>query len=156
VFSTLLSALPVLILWYLDRRERESPWLFAAAFLWGGLIATTLALPANTAVIFAVAQWLEHNAALKEMLGPDAAMMIGAPLATRSVGRPVRRDSRAYMDQFVASLPRTGCCAGRWSATGRNASAAGSRTHRGDDFGKHLQPGHLPAVRAAAGLDHPP
>ena len=72
---------PILILWYLDRRERESPWLFAAAFLWGGLIATTLALPANTAVILAIGQWLEHNAALKEMLGPDAALMVGAPLA---------------------------------------------------------------------------
>ncbi len=79
--STLLAAFPILILWYLDRRERESPWLFAAAFLWGGLIATTLALPANTAVIFAVGAWLEDNAALKEMLGPDASLMIGAPLA---------------------------------------------------------------------------
>jgi RsiW-degrading membrane proteinase PrsW (M82 family) len=79
--STLLAACPILILWYLDRRERESPWLFAAAFLWGGLIATTLALPANTAAIAAVASWLDQNAALKEMLGPDAALMVGAPLA---------------------------------------------------------------------------
>ena len=79
--STLLAAFPILILWYLDRRERESPWLFAAAFLWGGLIATTLALPANTAVILAIGAWLENDAALKEMLGPDAALMIGAPLA---------------------------------------------------------------------------
>ena len=79
--SSLLALLPVLILWYLDRRERESPWLFAAAFLWGGLIATTLALPANTAIILAIGEWLEHNAALKEMLGPDAALMVGAPLA---------------------------------------------------------------------------
>jgi protease PrsW len=79
--SSLLAAFPILILWYLDRRERESPWLFAAAFLWGGLIATTLALPANTAIILAVGQWLEHNATLKAMLGPDAALMVGAPLA---------------------------------------------------------------------------
>lgn len=79
--SSALSLVPVAILWYLDRRERESPWLFAAAFLWGGLIATAFALPANTAVIMAIADWLEHNAALKEMLGPDAALMIGAPLA---------------------------------------------------------------------------
>jgi len=79
--SSLLAIFPILILWYLDRRERESPWLFAAAFLWGGLIATTLALPANTAIILAVATWLEHNVALTEMLGPDAALMIGAPLA---------------------------------------------------------------------------
>ena len=42
-WSSVLSALPLLLLWFLDRRERESPWLFAAAFLWGGLIATTIA-----------------------------------------------------------------------------------------------------------------
>jgi RsiW-degrading membrane proteinase PrsW (M82 family) len=79
--SSALSLVPIAILWYLDRRERESPGLFAAAFLWGGLIATAFALPFNTAAILAVAGWLEQNAALKEMLGPEAALMIGAPLA---------------------------------------------------------------------------
>ena len=79
--STLLSAMPIAVLWFLDRRERESPWLFASAFLWGGLIATTLALPVNSTVLYFVAQWLEGNAALKEMLGPEAALMIGAPIA---------------------------------------------------------------------------
>jgi len=79
--SSALSVLPVAILWYLDRRERETPWLFAAAFLWGGLIATAFALPINTAAIMAIAGWLEHNATLSNMLGPEAALMIGAPLA---------------------------------------------------------------------------
>jgi len=79
--SSALSVLPLGILWYLDRRERESPWLFAAAFLWGGLIATAFALPANTAAIMAIAGWLEHNATIKDMLGPEAAVMIGAPIA---------------------------------------------------------------------------
>jgi RsiW-degrading membrane proteinase PrsW (M82 family) len=80
-WSSLLSALPLLVLWYLDRREREAAWLFAAAFLWGGLIATTVSIPLNTTVIHVIGQWLEGNAALKEMLGPDAALMIGAPLS---------------------------------------------------------------------------
>jgi RsiW-degrading membrane proteinase PrsW (M82 family) len=80
-WSSLLSALPLLVLWYLDRRERESAWLFAAAFLWGGLIATTISIPFNTTAIYVISQWLEGNAALKEMLGPDAALMIGAPLS---------------------------------------------------------------------------
>lgn len=80
-FSTLLSAMPLAVLWFLDRRERESPWLTAAAFLWGGLIATTLALPANSTVLYFVGQWLESNAALHDMLGPEAALIIGAPLA---------------------------------------------------------------------------
>jgi len=80
-FSSLMSVLPLLVLWYLDRRERESAWLFAAAFLWGGLIATTISIPANTTVIYAIGHWLEGNASLKQMLGPDAALMIGAPLS---------------------------------------------------------------------------
>jgi RsiW-degrading membrane proteinase PrsW (M82 family) len=80
-WSSLLSVLPLLVLWFLDRRERESAWLFAAAFLWGGLIATTVSIPLNTTVIYVIGQWLEGNAALKAMLGPDAALMIGAPLS---------------------------------------------------------------------------
>lgn len=79
--SSAMATLPIMLLWYLDRRERESPYAFAAAFLWGGLIATTVALPLNTAAIMAVTQWLEQFPALRTMLGPDAAMMIGAPLS---------------------------------------------------------------------------
>src|SRR5262245_29151699 len=41
--SGLLAVVPLALLWFLDRRERESAWLFAAAFLWGGCIATALA-----------------------------------------------------------------------------------------------------------------
>ncbi|MGB7905194.1 MAG: PrsW family intramembrane metalloprotease [Steroidobacteraceae bacterium] len=79
--SSAMSLIPVLILWHLDRRERESPYAFASAFLWGGLIATTVALPLNTAAIMSVTQWLEQFPELGAMLGPDAAMMIGAPLS---------------------------------------------------------------------------
>src|SRR4029453_4743661 len=46
--SSVLSIIPLSLLWFLDRRERESPWLFASAFLWGGCIATGLAVPFNT------------------------------------------------------------------------------------------------------------
>jgi RsiW-degrading membrane proteinase PrsW (M82 family) len=79
--SSALSLIPIAVLWYLDRRERERPALFAAAFLWGGLIATALALPVNTFLIGGVAAWLDQNLAFKEMLGPNAALMVGAPLA---------------------------------------------------------------------------
>jgi protease PrsW len=72
---------PVTILWFLDRRERESRWLFLVAFLWGALIATGLALPLNTSILRAADAWVRANPAVGEYLGPDAALMIGAPIA---------------------------------------------------------------------------
>lgn len=81
VIGAVFSLVPFAILWFLDRRERESPWLFAAAFLWGAFIATGLALPLNNAILIEVARWLEAHPMLGEMLGPDAVTMIGAPIA---------------------------------------------------------------------------
>ena len=79
--STALAVVPITILWYLDRRERETPWLFAAAFFWGAVIATALALPFNTAFGAAVDAWVAQNPMLAEALGPDAAAMISAPIS---------------------------------------------------------------------------
>lgn len=79
--AALLSIVPVAILWFLDRRERESPWLFAITFLWGALIATGLALPLNNAILELVEGWLARNPAAGEFLGSEAALMIGAPIA---------------------------------------------------------------------------
>jgi RsiW-degrading membrane proteinase PrsW (M82 family) len=79
--AALASLVPVAILWFLDRRERESPWLFAVAFLWGGLIATGLALPLNNGILRAVQAWVAQNPAVGEFLGKDAALLIGAPIA---------------------------------------------------------------------------
>jgi RsiW-degrading membrane proteinase PrsW (M82 family) len=79
--SSLLALVPLSILWFLDRRERESPWLFAAAFLWGGLIATALALPFNTAFFKLVDEWLTHHPMLAVILGPEAPMMLVAPIS---------------------------------------------------------------------------
>lgn len=81
VFAAVLSTVPVIILRYLDRRERESPWVFAIAILWGALIATGMALPLNTGIIMAVGRWLEQYPEIGEYLGPHGAMLLGAPLA---------------------------------------------------------------------------
>src|SRR6187549_3423756 len=81
VLSSLLALVPLSILWFLDRRERESPWLFAAAFLWGGLIATALALPFNTAFFRFVDRWVALNPIVTEILGPQASMLLAAPLS---------------------------------------------------------------------------
>lgn len=81
VLSTIMSVVPLTILWYMDRRERETPWLFAAAFLWGAVMATGLALPVNSALLSSVAQWVERNPFALEILGPEAPTLLGAPLA---------------------------------------------------------------------------
>jgi protease PrsW len=79
--AALASLVPVAILWFLDRRERESPWLFVAAIVWGAIIATGLALPLNQSILGGVARWLADNPAIKDFLGPRAALLIGAPIA---------------------------------------------------------------------------
>jgi RsiW-degrading membrane proteinase PrsW (M82 family) len=79
--SSLLSLLPLAVLWWLDRRERESPWLFAVAFLWGGVIAAWLSMPLNTLILVAIDQWVAQHPEATRLLGADAARMIGAPIA---------------------------------------------------------------------------
>lgn len=79
--STLLSVVPTAGLWFLDRRERETPWLFLATFLWGGLIATAIALPFNTAFLDRVDVWVAARPVITEILGPDATSMLSAPIS---------------------------------------------------------------------------
>jgi RsiW-degrading membrane proteinase PrsW (M82 family) len=79
--SSALSLVPLAVLWWLDRRERESPWLFAIAFLWGGVIAAWLSMPLNTLILMGIDQWVAQHPQVTQMLGADATRMIGAPLA---------------------------------------------------------------------------
>lgn len=79
--SSILAIVPLAILWFLDRRERESAWLFAAAFLWGGFVATAIALPFNSAFFRLVDAWVAENPAVTLALGPDAAMLLAAPIS---------------------------------------------------------------------------
>ena len=79
--SSLLALVPIAVLWFLDRRERETPWLFAAAFLWGGCIATALSLPFNTAFFKLVDVWLAQHPVIAVILGPNASIMLTAPVS---------------------------------------------------------------------------
>jgi RsiW-degrading membrane proteinase PrsW (M82 family) len=88
--STLLAIVPLAILSYLDRRERESRWLFAVAFLWGAFVSTGLALPVNSAILLVIMEWVEQNPVVLELLGPDAAIMLGAPIAGPLVEEAVK------------------------------------------------------------------
>lgn len=81
LLSSLLAIVPLAILRFLDRRERESAWLLAAAFLWGAFIATALSLPFNNAFFESVDAWVAQNPAVTSVLGPDAAEMIAAPIS---------------------------------------------------------------------------
>lgn len=81
VLSGILSLLPLSLLWLLERRERQTPWLFAAAFLWGGCIATALALPFNSAFLKFADTWVVQHPVVREALGPDAAMLLAAPIS---------------------------------------------------------------------------
>jgi len=79
--AAVLSVVPVSILWYLDRRERESPWAIATALLWGGIIATGLSAPINSTILTQIGGWVAQNPLVQQTLGPEAALLIGAPIA---------------------------------------------------------------------------
>jgi protease PrsW len=79
--STALAFIPLAVLWYLDRRERESPLLFAAAFLWGRCIATGLAVPFNTAFFQLADLWVRGHPLISQVLGPDATVILAAPIS---------------------------------------------------------------------------
>jgi RsiW-degrading membrane proteinase PrsW (M82 family) len=81
VLSSLLATVPLVVLWFLDRRERETPWLFAVMFFWGAGIATGLALPFNTAFSRVVDAWVAQNPVIEQLLGPEASSMLAAPIS---------------------------------------------------------------------------
>ena len=88
--SSALSLVPLAIIGWLDRREKESAWLYAAAFLWGGVISAWLSLPLNTLILLEVGRWVDAQPVLVELLGKDAALMLGAPLAAPLVEESIK------------------------------------------------------------------
>jgi RsiW-degrading membrane proteinase PrsW (M82 family) len=88
--SSLLALVPLAVLWFLDRRERETPWLFAVTFFWGACIATALALPFNTAFSGLVDAWVAQNPVITQVLGPDAGSMLAAPISAPIVEELVK------------------------------------------------------------------
>jgi RsiW-degrading membrane proteinase PrsW (M82 family) len=88
--SGLLSLMPLAIIAWLDRRERESPWLYAVAFLWGGVISAWVSMPINTLLLLEVQHWVARNPGVTELLGGDATLMLGAPLAAPLVEESIK------------------------------------------------------------------
>ncbi len=81
LWAALLSIIPLAILWFLDRREPESPWLYAIAILWGSLLATGLALPLNLRIFHLVEVYLQAHPDLQASLGVNPVLTLGAPIA---------------------------------------------------------------------------
>jgi RsiW-degrading membrane proteinase PrsW (M82 family) len=81
LMSSVLTALPVWLLWNLERRERASVWFFGMALLWGGFIATALAMPVNSFFFQVVDVWVTRHPWAEQVLGPDAAQLLSAPIS---------------------------------------------------------------------------
>jgi RsiW-degrading membrane proteinase PrsW (M82 family) len=77
----LMTLLPLAILWFLDRREPESRWLYLIAVLWGALIATAIALPINTFIFKAVGDFVALHPDIKAIFGEGAGKMLAPPIA---------------------------------------------------------------------------
>jgi len=88
----LLAALPAIaVLWYLDRRERESIWVFVGLLLWGAWIAAAYALLLNTSGGLALVQAMNDDAAIKaeiESVGADV-VEVGSILVAWLIAPPV-------------------------------------------------------------------
>ncbi|MEX0269336.1 PrsW family intramembrane metalloprotease [Leptolyngbyaceae cyanobacterium UHCC 1019] len=80
-WSGFLYIIPIAILWFLDRREPESKWLYAIALLWGALIATGVAQPINVLIINAVKDYFTLHPDVQALFGKDGTMIVAAPLA---------------------------------------------------------------------------
>jgi RsiW-degrading membrane proteinase PrsW (M82 family) len=81
LWAALLTIIPVSILWFLDRREPESRWLYVIAILWGGLIAIGLALPLNLIIFRLTDAYLQVHPDLQAALGDNAMLTLGTPIA---------------------------------------------------------------------------
>jgi RsiW-degrading membrane proteinase PrsW (M82 family) len=79
--SLLLALVPLAILWFLDRREPESRWLYVIAVLWGALLATGLALPLNNYILAAVDSYVKVHPDAQAIFGAKAGIILGAPIA---------------------------------------------------------------------------
>lgn len=77
----LVTLCPLAILWFLDRREPESRWLYVIAFLWGALIASGIAFPVNNIFFKSLGDFVALHPDIKGVLGEDAVMLLTAPIA---------------------------------------------------------------------------
>lgn len=106
----LLVAMPALaFLWYLDRRERESIWVFLGLLLWGAWIAAAYALLLNTAGGLALIQALNDDAVLRaeiESAGTNVAS-VGGILVAWLIAPPVEEITKGLAILLIFWLLRS-------------------------------------------------
>ena len=86
----IVAGLPALaLIWYLDRRERESPWIFFGALLWGMLVATGLALFLNGEGALLIFNFFTRSGLASEVPSQDAGRALVQYLTAVLVGPPV-------------------------------------------------------------------
>ncbi len=106
----LLAALPAIaVLWYLDRRERESIWVFAGLLLWGAWIAAAYALLLNTSGGLALVQAMNDDAAIKaeiESAGADV-VEVGSILVAWLIAPPVEEVMKGLAILLIFLLLRS-------------------------------------------------
>lgn len=106
----LLAALPAMaVLWYLDRRERESIWVFAGLLLWGAWIAAAYSLLLNTSGGLALVQAMNDDAVLKaeiESAGADVAD-VGSILVAWLIAPPVEEVMKGLAILLIFLLLRS-------------------------------------------------
>ncbi len=79
--TLMVAPIPLAILWFLDRREPESRWLYLIAVLWGAVIATGLAMPINGWIFKSLTDFVAVHPDIKAILGGDAGRTLAAPIA---------------------------------------------------------------------------
>jgi RsiW-degrading membrane proteinase PrsW (M82 family) len=86
----IVAGLPALaLIWYLDRREREAPWLFFGALFWGMLVATGLALFLNGEGALLIFNFYTRSGLASEVPSQDAGRALVQYLTAVLVGPPV-------------------------------------------------------------------
>ncbi|MGQ9872271.1 MAG: PrsW family glutamic-type intramembrane protease [Leptodesmis sp.] len=79
--TLMVAPIPLAILWFLDRCEPESRWLYLIAVLWGAVIATGLAMPINGWIFKSLTDFVAVYPDIKAILGGDAGRRLAAPIA---------------------------------------------------------------------------
>jgi RsiW-degrading membrane proteinase PrsW (M82 family) len=90
VATSLLTLSTLAILWFLDRREPESKWLYLIAVLWGALIASGLALPINGYIFSTIDNVVKLHPDIQAIFGTDARTVLAAPLSGPPVEETVK------------------------------------------------------------------